>query len=926
MIDDFLGLVRRRQHDDFLRVLRTAQRRGLDDTISKDDLEIPPPHTRTKWPPPPAPRAPGAANGALGNAEAWIAQIGGASGFRESMKTAIAAYIGDWGHDANLEPLRAAIEKRFAEADAGERSEQTLNRYLADIDDIAATIRELQRQSGKPGRLIAPGFKLVDAPFALPTAAAPEIREATGRAITSFFAKRFDTQPPPRVLLKAVTGAAKTELLLERIVAQVPFDRDSARRPWRVIVSIPAHRLGRKLAARINKVIEGRGLKGKVRVAVYEGRGDPFNPPAAGRQYPCGNLEEVGLALNASADVRRAVCGSKATGPHKCRLRDSCGYYAQLAECGAADIVILAHNYIFDGLRAYQQAPLLHDLNVIVLEEDVADTITLGSVALPISTFDSEQLDRFPVLIRGVRSDQKTRELDAIFAKIQNVLDLIDAGNPCREAIATAGLTKSEADQARALNWQRRVDDMMFPGMPLDERKMRAAQARHNSRLGQIAAALHAFAEVAEAAAKNKDDDPNDAVGERLWIESGRLQVPGFRRPADWVSGFPVIWASATTRIDRARQLFPDIQVVEPPPPATPHQRIHLRLGAFGKGAFGRSAHKITDMVDRVRVAMLGKKSGLVVCHKDVEHAFTDITNVKTLHHGSVAGDDDFHGIDSLFVVGGPFAPPGETRKLAQAEARCRILYGKPVRTPCSVTLDHPFLEHATGVQIERLAYADPRMQRVHEGVYDAGIIQAVGRARGLNRGENNPVDIFVYANLPLPLPVTTIERTKPVSRLDKMFLAEHVPTNARDMARAHPRMFPSAAAAAQARQRWHKLDGMQRRIVQLAQLAGDAWDEVLWQPDAKGHKARISFVPHAKRGEFKAEVIRNFGGYLIWQERPLYRPDGWVEDMDIPGKRDFFLGMSDSSWDGQPRMRVSRAARAARPAQRAPPDQIALF
>jgi putative DNA primase/helicase len=829
MIEDFLGLVRRRQRDDFLRVLRKAQRRGLDDTVVKDDLEIPPPTYRAPRPAA-APRSPVAANGALGNAEAWIAQIGGASGFRESMKHAIAAYIGDWGVDANIEPLRAAIENAFKAADAGERSQETLDRYLTDIDDIAATIRELQRQSGKPGRLLAPGLKLVDAPFALPTATAAEVREATGRAITAFFAKRFDTQPPPRVLLKAVTGAAKTELLIERLVAQIPFDRDSARRPWRVIVAIPAHRLGKLLAQRIDKVIDARGLKGKVRCAVYEGRGSPFAPPAPGRQYPCGNLEEVGLALNASADIRRAVCGSNKT-TTKCRLRDDCAYYAQLAECSQADIVIMAHSFVFDGLRQYQAAPLLHDVNCVIIEEDVADTVTNGSVALSLRTFDSEQLDRYPVLIRGVRSDTKTQELDAIFAKIQNAIDLIDAGKPCREAVATAGLTASECAQGRALNWMRKIDDGMAPGMPLDERKLRAAQARHNSKLGQITAALYAFAEVAEAADKDKEGDPNGEVGERLWIESGRLQVPGFRQPADWVNAYPVIWASATTRPDRAKMIFPDIEIIEPPTPAAPHQHVHLRLGAYGKSAFGKSAHKITDMVDRIRLDMLGKGKGLVVAHKNVEHRFANIPKVATLHHGSVAGDDDFAGIDALFVVGGPFAPPGETRKLAQAESRSRLAYGKPTRTPCSVVLDHPHLERPTGVQIERLAYADPRLQAVHAGVYDAGIIQAVGRARGLNRGGNNPVDIYVYANLPLPMPVTTIERTKPVSRLDRMFLAGHVPTNAADMAREHRGMFPSADAAAKARDRWGKLHGAQARVLQLAQLSGDAWDSGCGNP-----------------------------------------------------------------------------------------------
>jgi hypothetical protein len=580
---------------------------------------------------------------------------------------------------------------------------------------------------------------------------------------------------------------------------------------------------------------------------------------------------------------------------------------------------------LIDGLREHQKH-LLDNVSCVVIDEDISDEITNGSVALPLTTFDEEQLDRHPVLDQKTKlqNDAKTSELNLLFAKIQNALDLIDAGKPAREAVATAGLTKSEADQARALSWQRKIPHKMFPGMALNERKLRAAEARFNTKLRGIATALHAFAEICEAVEAGENKTGKD--GERLWIEGGRLVVPGLRQVKKQFAERPIIWASATTRPERARQILPDIEVVAPPQPAASHQRIHLRIGAFGKSSFGRSAHKITDMIDRVRVEMLGRRKGLVIAHKDIEHAFTGIANVETLHHGSVAGDDDFAGIDALFVVGGPFAPPGDVRKLAQAEARARVAYCKPVRTPCAVLLDHPFVEHPIGVQFERLGYTDPRMQRVHEGVYDAGIIQAIGRARGLNRTAENSVDVFVFGNLPLPMPVTSVERTKPVSRLDKMILAGHVPTNARDLARAHPRMFPSADAAAKARDGWGKRDGMQARILQLAQLAGDAWDSVLWQPDAKGHKGRITFVPHAKRGEFKAEVIRTFGSVLIWQAQPLYRPAGWLEDMEEGRKSDIFLPSSESSFDGQPRLRVSRGVRAARPAPRAPPHQTTLF
>jgi hypothetical protein len=456
-------------------------------------------------------------------------------------------------------------------------------------------------------KLHADGFNIVAPPLALPTAPPAAVRATISDAMRDFFARRWDDSKP-RMLIRAATGASKTELLIQRIVGQIPFDRDAKRRPWRVIYMVPAHRLGRQLTKRIRKAIEERGLANQVTVAVYEGRGDPFGAPGSQRQPLCDNLDEVGLALKAAADVNTAVCGSSKTGGRYCRFRASCRYFAQIEDCAKADIVIMAHNFLFDGLRKYQQR-ILNNVNCVIIEEDIADNITNGSVSLSLSTFDEETLDKYPVLTKGQRNAAKTAELDAIHAKIQHALDLIDAGQSPEEAVQTAALTMTEAEQAWALNRKRKIDPKQYPGMPLPERKLRAAEARFNTRIRPIVATMHAFGEIAGSPAGSS------GAGERLWIDRGRLQVPGLRTPHQQFDNFAAIWASATTRPDRARLLYLNIEIIEPPIPAAPHQHIHLRLGAHGKGAFSRRPRKIEEMRDNVRLGMVGKKKGLVITH-----------------------------------------------------------------------------------------------------------------------------------------------------------------------------------------------------------------------------------------------------------------------------------------------------------------------
>jgi hypothetical protein len=63
-------------------------------------------------------------------------------------------------------------------------------------------------------------------------------------------------------------------------------------------------------------------------------------------------------------------------------------------------------------------------------------------------------------------------------------------------------------------------------------------------------------------------------------------------------------------------------------------------------------------------------------------------------------------------------------------------------------------MEDGTGVQFERMAYEHPAAQAVHEAIYDQAFVQGgLGRGRGINRSVTTPLEIFIYGNVPLPVP-----------------------------------------------------------------------------------------------------------------------------------------------------------------------------
>ena len=73
-----------------------------------------------------------------------------------------------------------------------------------------------------------------------------------------------------------------------------------------------------------------------------------------------------------------------------------------------------------------------------------------------------------------VRDNALTIELSVLYGKISDAKDLIDASEPCLTALRIARLTEQNLDDAITLSWKRRVDDEMYPGMPLADRKERA--------------------------------------------------------------------------------------------------------------------------------------------------------------------------------------------------------------------------------------------------------------------------------------------------------------------------------------------------------------------------------------------------------------------------------------------------------------------
>jgi putative DNA primase/helicase len=362
--------------------------------------------------------------------------------------------------DAPGSPAARALEKKLAESrEAGIRlavaypwaerrgDKSDFNDLLRaeGLDAVAHRIRLAQ--------LEAEGLTSAPAPFSVPSASVAEVIAANARQLDQFALHRLD-EDPPRIMLDGLPGSRKTELITKAAPIWAHVDR-AAERPHRVFYLVPAHHLSREIEARFAEQCAKARLS--LSVAVYRGR--ESEPPL------CTNLDEIRLAQSAGVrDLTTAVCESGAV---RAPCRAGCGFFPQLDQAARADIVVMAHNFVF------QPPPkeLLGGVGTVIIDEDFTG-LGYAITELQLSEFSDAALRLYPV--RHTKGDQKgepdpekTAELQDHFVRIRFILDQVGQGVALRVAIEAEGLTKETIEQIRGINWKRKIEPEMAPDMAL---------------------------------------------------------------------------------------------------------------------------------------------------------------------------------------------------------------------------------------------------------------------------------------------------------------------------------------------------------------------------------------------------------------------------------------------------------------------------
>jgi hypothetical protein len=783
------------------------------------------------------------------------------------------AYLGDGdGLDGFHAPLRKAtmIYARRA-ARYGERNDDGLKADL--LDAIRAAPRRLGRDlSTYDGtylqRLIDGAFALLAGDgdiqtmrphYAAPSGSREEARNAISRHVAAFFDRTLawhgldcgDRPEAEHAAIVADVGLGKSTATRRHLAKYI----EEARRkglPHRALWLVPTHKLGAE--ALDDMVAQG------ISVAIYRGRdavipgtGDAENdqPP----QKMCLNLPAVMDALAANYDVERSVCGSAKPGEPACPFRHDCSYQKQKIEAAAADVVVATHPSLIRQLPK----KVMNGSGLSAIDESWWPGGLHPNVPVRIAAFAEEPLNH-PVLRKGASQgryrrpvdEAATNDLHASSVKAQAAfLATEDDALISRKTLMSVGLTADECAEAAKLERRRKVEGTIRPGMSPAARKEGVQAAAGNAMIGRRAAVWEEMRALLAGDAEHtgrlqvstrKDGDGTTA---RVVLLHSRAKVHAS------IAALPMLLLDATMPVDVVRHFLPRLSVRARVQAAAPQMRVHQITGGFGKTSLvasekaapeenQRRDRLVGQLVDFARLN--GRGNALVVTYEAIEGRFA-LPGFRTGHFNAIAGLDEFRDVAAGFIIGRPFPDASELRTLALA------LTGRPIPPEASrLETRGALMADGSGASVSVRAYADPDLEALRSAITENEIVQAIGRVRGVNREADNPVDVFVLADVALPLPLASLRSwnaTRP-DDLDRMIARGVLLFSPADAAKAYPDLFPTVEAAKKTIQRGRPesyFGDIPLGIGTLRGMSPKSWSQVTYRPTGRGQQNRQLFV-----------------------------------------------------------------------------------
>lgn len=615
------------------------------------------------------------------------------------------------------------------------------------------------------------------------------VQAGANRFIEATEAYRLAGDPeadPPVHALPVTTGVGKTRVTARTVAAYITGRRASGDPAKPILYAVPTHRLGNEIEAQFTE----HGVSARV----FRGRqaDDPTRPG----QPMCDDLEAVSIALSmgGGSSVSKMCCKAKLDDgtEAKCQFFGMCSYQAQVTT--QPEVWIVAHQLLFSAGSA------LGKVEFVIVDEGFWQTgIRIPKRGLTLDEIGSS------VVSKGSAQDLLANDVESYRAQLARALKRQEQpGGVHRANLVAEGMDVDRCTAAISAEWNLKDKVAIWPGMPREARRV-AARAAEKARHSQAFITLW-------SAARGLLYDETIEVSGRLYIdtrddEDGRVLVAKARSlksiPKQWQR--PTLILDATLpSLDILQAFYPQIEAANPIEAAMPHVRVRYVTDAptSGKklkpdedGGANRNLRAIRREILR-RFMDLGRAPVLVIAQKAISEWLRSSglpADISTEHFNNVAGLDQYRAVRGLIVVGRTLPSPVAVEALAGAITgrdieKAEPWYPKPVRG--LRTRDGS----AAGLECE--THPDPVADACRWQICEGELMQALGRARGVNRTAADLLDIDIIANVVLPLTVDVAEPWNPPGEEIEMQIEGIVLDSAADMAAAWPEIWATPMAA----------------------------------------------------------------------------------------------------------------------------------
>lgn len=527
----------------------------------------------------------------------------------------------------------------------------------------------------------------------------------------------LETPVMPRTLLNVGVGLGKTVDALS--VIKELLDEGHIKR---ATFLVPTHKLGAEL---VNKAVE-KGIDARVWYGVEAIGADG---------QPVCSEPEISKAANA-VHALKDVC-------KQCPARKGCAYLAQKKK--NPQLWIATHDFL-----TTPPPSTMKNVQALIIDEGFTKKGLKGTEGKPLRLLTSTLEGDLSPLPREDHTELRELRFD-----LKTALESVGQGEYLTKEALEGQLTWARIDRAFKLEWQRKPDvrkalkgvEKTPPAIVATLKKIK--ERPFNTMLPQLwSDALELMEGRHARVICNVQVDAGETgtgsgveLGWRKDIHSSWMEMPVLMLDATADRSMVEARMGTVEWVEVQAELDPSVRVVQ-----VIDQQASKKWMLGDEGDTGR----IKKLLAMIKVQKARCRKMLVITQLDVETALKENglpAGVLTAHFNAIEGRDEFKDVDTLIVAGCTQATTVDVERIAE------VLFGRRVTPVGAAWPKHPvrLTGRTKSVVVEVPRHPDPGAESVRGSICEAGIVQAIGRARAVNRDASTPLTIFVIGNTPVP-------------------------------------------------------------------------------------------------------------------------------------------------------------------------------